>query len=468
MARLRYLRPELRTWALSASLANLEEAAQAVSGSADPVIIQSDIKRKTLIRSVLPESITTFPRAGQLGSAMVLPLLRELDIERSTLIFTNTRRQAERWYQLLSEGVWDFADKLALHHGSIDKRERERIEEGVKTGAVRWVVATSSLDLGVDFQPVERVVQVGSPKSVARVVQRAGRSAHAPGGVSELLFVPTHALELLEIAAARKGLAAGAVEARSPLSKPYDVLAQHLVTLACGDGFARDEVLTEVRTAAAYADLTEQELDDVLNLVEHGGRSLRAYPDYHKVVQVEGRYKVASTKAARRHRMGIGTITSGSVVQLKYTNRKYVGSVDELFVSRLKRGDVFLFGGRRLEFLMMQGMTAIVRNARSNTLATPSWSGASLPLSSNLSSYLRQTLEGANEDDSPELAALRPLLELQARVSGIPKKGALLLEHARTREGEHLYVYPVRGKSRSRRARRAVGAAHGAALEYHL
>ena len=445
LARLRFLRPSLRTWALSASIANLGEAAQAASGAARPVIIQSDIKRETLIRSVLPESITTFPRAGQLGSAMVLPLLRELDIERSTLIFTNTRRQAERWYQLLLEGVWDYADKLALHHGSIDRKERERIEEGVKTGAIKWVVATSSLDLGVDFQPVERVVQIGSPKSVARVVQRAGRSAHAPGGVSELLFVPTNALELLEIAAARAGLAAGAVEARSPLDKPYDVLAQHLITLACGDGFTRDEVLNEVKTAAAYKHLTEQELDDILNLIEHGGRSLRAYPDYHKVTQIEGRYKAASTKAARRHRMSIGTITSGSVVQLKYTNRRFVGTVDEQFASRLKRGDVFLFGGRRLEFLMMQGMTAIVRNAKSNTLATPSWSGASLPLSSNLSNYLRQTLENAHNDLSAELTALRPLLERQAEVSGLPKNGELLLERTRTREGEHLYVYPFEG-----------------------
>ncbi len=447
LARLRTLAPELRTWAMSASLANLEEAARAVTGvgAQEPRIVRSSLHRDIHIKSVLPERIRTFPWAGHLGSAMLKPLLEALDIERSTLLFTNTRRQAERWYKLLLDAAPEHAPLIALHHGSIDRKERERVEAGVKLGRVKWVVATSSLDLGVDFQPVERVVQIGSPKAVARVMQRAGRSAHAPGGVSELLFVPTNALELVEIAAARRALEDGVVEARRPLSKPFDVLAQHLVTLACGDGFKAADVLQEVRTTAAYASITDDEFADVLNLIEHGGRSLRAYPEYHKVEVKDGLYRAASQKVARRHRMSIGTITTGGSVFLKFTNRQKLGSIDERFVSRLKPGDTFLFAGRTLEFVMMKDMSAFVRVSKKPARATPSFAGGALPLSDALSAYVRREL-GASEG-SPELDAVQPILQRQRDLSKVPEAGELLLEHAHTREGSHLFLYPFAGRS---------------------
>ncbi|MEL6247150.1 MAG: DEAD/DEAH box helicase, partial [Cyanobacteria bacterium J06627_15] len=237
LSQLRVLQPALQTWAVSATLGNLPEAAQtAVGVGTEPVIVQSNLKRETVIQSILPASVDTFPWAGHLGLRMFEALVAALDIEKSTLIFTNTRNQSERWYQAISFAVPEHVDKIALHHGSIDFDTRQAIEAGLNAGEIKWVVCTSSLDLGVDFQPVERVVQIGSAKNLARLLQRAGRSAHIPEGTSEVFFLPTNALELLELAAFRRGIDAGAIESRHPQQKPFDVLAQHLVTLACGDG----------------------------------------------------------------------------------------------------------------------------------------------------------------------------------------------------------------------------------------
>ncbi len=266
LSQLRGLRPNLQTWAVSATLGNLQEAAQtAVGRNATPVIIQSNLKRKTVIQSILPESVDTFPWGGHLGLRMFEELVAALDIEKSTLIFTNTRFQSERWYQALTFALPDYTDRIALHHSSIDVKEREAIEAGLKSGDIKWVVCTSSLDLGVDFQPVERVVQIGSAKNLARLLQRAGRSAHVPHGTSEVFFLPTNALELLEISAFRSGLKAGDIESRHPLNKPYDVLIQHLVTLACGDGFNATETLKHIRSTISYANLTDVEFDWILN-----------------------------------------------------------------------------------------------------------------------------------------------------------------------------------------------------------
>ncbi len=446
LTRLRSLRPNLRTWALSATLANPEEAGATAVGAGRPYrIVRADLRRETRLTSVLPDKVGTFPWAGHLGAQMVGPLLEVLDLKRSTLIFTNTRRGAERWYRFLADALPNETG-IALHHGSVERSVRERVEAGLKSGAVRLVVATSSLDLGVDFQPVEQVVQVGSPKSVARLLQRAGRSAHTPGGVSEVWFVPTNALELLEVNALREALRDRVVEPRRPLAKPYDVLAQHLVTLACGDGFT-DAVLAEVRGSVAYRNLSDEEFGEVLNFIRHGGRSLRAYPDFHKVVCENGRYTIASQKLARRHRLTIGTITSDSSVFLKFTNRQKVGSVNEHFVSRLKPGDVFLFGGHKLEFVSVQDMTALVRKSKRPTTVTASFTGEALPLSHLLGAYVLNEFGRGPEHPPPEWDALRPVLETQARLSKLPNSSELLLELVDTREGRHLFLYPFEGRS---------------------
>lgn len=453
LSHLRSLRPTLRTWALSATLGNLSEAAQVAVGlAAEPVVIQSDLQRQTVIKSILPTSIDTFPWAGHLGLRMYEELVQALDIEISTLIFTNTRAQAEKWYQALLYALPDAADKIALHHGSIDASEREAIEAGLKHGLVKWVVCTSSLDLGVDFQPVERVVQIGSAKNLARLLQRAGRSAHIPQGISEIFFLPTNALELLEISAVRNGLAAGDIETRHPRHQPYDVLIQHLLTLACGGGFQPDAALRQVRQTVAYANITDTEFSWILEFIEKGGKSLTAYPRYKKVTLEDGFYKVTDRQIARIHRMGIGTITSNQAVQIQYTNHKKIGTVEENFVSKLKKGDVFFFAGRQLEFFMMKDMVVYVKGSTKKSTVTPTWGGGNLAISDTLSVHLRRELEVLSGDRSPhqklspEIECLMPILAAQDRISQLPTSQQLLIETCKTREGHHLYVFPFEGR----------------------
>jgi ATP-dependent Lhr-like helicase len=449
LSRLRQWIPDLRTWALSATLGNLQEAAQTAVGlGTEPVIIQADLQRDTVIQSILPQAVDSFPWAGHLGLRMFEALVAALDIEKSTLIFTNTRNQAERWFQALSFALPEHEDRIALHHGSIDVKSREAIEAGVKAGEIKWVVCTSSLDLGVDFQPVERVVQIGSAKNLARLLQRAGRSAHVPKGTSEVFFLPTNALELLEISAFRRGLAAGAIETRRPRNKPYDVLVQHLVTLACGDGFQPEATLAAVRQTVAYRHLSQQEFSWVLDFIEKGGQCLGAYPRYQKVVEQGGTYRVTDTQLARMHRMGIGTITSNQAVRIVYTNRRVVGTVEENFVSRLKPGDVFFFAGRQLEFFQMKDMVVYVKNTRRQSTVTPTWGGGQLAISDTLSTHLRQEVERVRqpEDWSREVRCIAPILETQTRLSMLPAADELLVECCQTREGQHLYVFPFEGR----------------------
>ncbi|MBF5042276.1 ligase-associated DNA damage response DEXH box helicase [Aggregicoccus sp. 17bor-14] len=450
LARLRHFAPGVRTWALSATLANLEEAAQAVVGvGAKATRVRATLERPLEIQTLIPERVDAFPWAGHLGFSMLEKVSAWLDPAQSTLLFCNTRSQAERWYEGLRFQHPEWDDLLALHHGSLDRAERERVEAGLKDGRVRLVVCTSSLDLGVDFGPVERVVQIGSPKGIGRTLQRAGRSAHRPGATSRLLFVPTHALELVEMAAAREALARGEVEARAPLSKPLDVLAQHLVTCALGGGFTREALRAEVRTALSYQHLTDEEFEWTLALVKEGGPTLRAYPDFRRVVETaDGRLTVADARIARLHKLNIGTISSDATVLLQYWNGAKLGCIEEGYVGRLRAGDVFLFGGRALEFQRMKDMTAYVRPARKRPTQTPRWHGGRLPLSPSLAAALRRTLQAARVGDvtSDELAAAWPVLEAQARLSRIPGEGALLVETLRTREGHHLFLYPFEGR----------------------
>jgi len=449
LSHLRSVCPTVRTWAISATLGNVQEAAQVAVGlNCDPVIVHTDLQRDTVIRSILPESVDTFPWAGHLGLHLFQELVDTLDIAKSTLIFTNTRFQSERWYQAISFAMPDHADKIALHHSSIDAKEREAIEAGLKEGRLKWVVCTSSLDLGVDFQPVERVVQIGSAKNIARLLQRAGRSQHVPQGTSEIFFLPTNALELLEISAFRHGLEQGVIESRRPLHKPYDVLIQHLVTLACGDGFQPEATLAAIRQTVAYQQLTDAEFNWTLEFIEKGGKCLSAYPRYKKVVQENETYKVKDAQISRMHRMGIGTITSNQLVQIRYMNQGVIGTVEEGFVSKLQPGDVFFFAGKQLEFFMMKDMVVYVKVAKKKSVLTPTWAGGNLAISDTLSTQLRAEIEQVREypNQNMECDRLSPILKTQQRISQLPGRNEFLIECCKTREGQHLYVFPFEGR----------------------
>lgn len=451
LARLRRFAPTLRTWGVSATLGNLDEAMAALVGparAAEGVLVKGEVGKRLVIDSLLPDRIDRFPWAGHFGTQMIPRVVEAIAEGGTSLVFCNTRAMAEIWYQAVLAARPDWEGTVGLHHGSLDRSVRDGVEQGLNDGRLRAVVATSSLDLGVDFSPVDRVFQVGSPKSVARLLQRAGRSGHQPGAESRVTCVPTHAFELVDISAARDSAFAGCIESREGARRSLDVLAQHLVTIALGTGFEAEDLRQEVRETAAYAELTDEEFAWAIDFVTRGGNALRAYEEFQRVVERDGRYVVADDAIARRHRMSIGTITSDAAMNVQYVGGGKLGTVEEGFLTRLRPGDKFLFAGRPLEFVRIKDMTALVRRAKSVQGAVPRWAGGRLPLSSELSSAIRDKLEAAKDGvlESDEMRSLAPILELQARWSAIPGADEILIEMVESREGHHIFVYPFEGR----------------------
>jgi ATP-dependent Lhr-like helicase len=436
-------------WGLSATLGNLDEAQDRLLPGTPGVRIAGDIDKPLAIDALIPEPPDRLPWAGHLGTRLAAEVAAEIGRGGgTTLVFTNTRSQAELWYQALLEERPDWAGELALHHGSLDPAARRWVEDALRRGALRAVVCTSSLDLGVDFPPVERVLQIGSPKGVARLLQRAGRSGHRPGAVSRVTCVPTHALELVEAAAARAAAQSRRLESRRPPEAPLDVLVQHLVTAALGGGFDADALHAEVRSTRAYRDLPRADWDWALAFVTRGG-VLAAYPEYRRVAPGEdGVHRVADAAIARRHRAQVGTIVADASVTVQFVNGASIGTVEESFAARLTPGEAFVIGGRRVEFVRLRDMTAWVRRARGGRGTVPRWLGGKMPLSSELAEAVRGPLElaRAGRFETPELKAAAPLLALQAHLSAIPAAGELLVECHATREGHHLYVFPFAGR----------------------
>lgn len=458
VARLWRFNPRLAAWGLSATLGNLEGAMATLchpgvaAGRPPPVLVQGRIEKNLVIDTLIPTDPGKYSWAGHLGAQMQQPVVDEIARSGPTLVFTNVRSQAEIWYQLLLEARPDWAGEIALHHGSIDKATRDWVEQGLKEGRLRAVVATSSLDLGVDFLPVERVLQIGSPKGIARLLQRAGRSGHAPGRPSRVTIVPTNTLELVEAAAARRAAKAGRIERRAVPDKPLDVLVQHLVTVALGGGFEPESLFAEVRRTHAFRELTRAEFQWALDFVEKGGASLTVYPEYHRVALVDGLYRVPDRGIAKRHRLQVGTIVGDASMQVKYLSGGRIGTIEESFIARLRPGDCFVFAGRVLEFVRTQDMAAYVRKATKSKGIVPSWAGGRMPLSTELADAVVELLADAtqadwvNEVQDPEMRAAAPMLSTQARLSKLPTPKTLLAEQYRSREGTHLFLYPFAGR----------------------
>lgn len=444
LARLRVWQPDLRVWGLSATLGNLDTAMRCLLGREGGHLIAADQGDGIEIECLIPEAIERFPWSGHLGLRLLPRVVEAIGSRRSSLLFTNTRSQCEIWHENLRMSGAPWADAVGIHHGSLDRRTRQLAERGIADGSLRCVVCTSSLDLGVDFAPVEQVLQVGSPKGVARLMQRAGRSGHRPGVPSRVVCVPTNALEILEFTAARNAVGRGAIEPREPIVKPLDVLAQHLVTCAAGGGFHEPDMLAEVRSTHSYRHLGDEEWGWVIEFVRHGGPTLRRYRQYRKVERAaDGRLHVPSARVARAHRLAIGTITGRHLITVKSGNGRVHGHVEEWFLSRLSKGDAFLLGGRHIEVVRITADTVTVRDAkRKGAVAT--WMGGRMPLSTELASALLDLLGRPPEE--PGHRACAPLLDIQAQWSRLPDHRHLLIEQTRSRHGEHAFVYLFAGR----------------------
>ena len=446
----------LCVWGMSATLGNLDEAMYTLLGSAAGQLVQGATPKKLMIDTLLPSQTQRFAWAGHLGLAMLPQVLAEIDASRTCLVFTNTRSQAELWFKAILDARPDWAGVLALHHGSLDRAVREWVESALKSGQLKAVVCTSSLDLGVDFLPVERVLQIGSTKGVARLLQRAGRSGHAPGRPSRITLVPTHSLELIEAAAARAAVAAGQLEARLAPQQPLDVLVQHLVTVALGGGFEPDALYAEVRQTAAYAQLSAASWQWCLDFVGRGGPTLAIYPDYQRAApDAQGVWRVPDARLARRHRLNIGTISSDASMVVQFwtaggqAGGARLGSIEENFIARLKPGQCFQFAGRVLELVRVHQMTAFVKRATGKTASVPRWSGGRMPLSTALADAMVAQLAAAADGqfEGPEMQAVQPLLALQQRWSALPTLQTLVAETFKSRDGWHLFLYPFAGRN---------------------
>lgn len=452
LSKFKALSPKLKIWGISATIGNMDEAMNVLLGdwyqTKAHQLIRSGIKKNYLVESIFPDHLDELPWAGHLGIKLfdkVVPILLKSE---STLIFLNTRGQAEIWYQKLLEHSPDFAGVAALHHGSMSKETRHWVEDALHAGKLRAVICTSSLDLGVDFRPVETIIQVGSPKGVARFMQRAGRSGHQPGATSKIYFLPTHSLELIEAAALREAIDKEMVESRVPYIRSFDVLIQYLVTLAVSNGFNSEELYREIKSCFSYQSISQKEWKWCLDFIVTGGNSLGTYDEFHKVVIEDGLYKVTSKKVALRHRLSIGTIVSDTLLKVKFVTGGFIGNVTESFISRLSPADTFWFAGRSLELVRVKGLSAQVRKSNKEKGPIPSWNGGRMPLSSQMSKMLRKKLNEAETGVTidPEIVFLKPLIQLQKERSILPRENQFLIESFESKDGHHATFFPFEGR----------------------
>ena len=491
-------------WGISATIGNLDQAKDVLLSTlgkngiplryaippSDAIIIKAEMKKRVEIESIFPDEIEKFPWAGHLGIKLADKVIPIINNSKTTLIFINTRGMSEIWYQTLLSRAPELAGAIALHHGSIEHELRIWVEEALHAEKLKAVVCTASLDLGVDFRPVETVIQVGSPKGVARFLQRAGRSGHSPDAISKIYFLPTHSLELVEAAALKNAVEENLIESRDPMLLCFDVLIQYLCTLAISEGFRPDEIFEEIRSTYCYREITKEEWENILAHITIGGSALQQYDEFKKIEVDNGLYKIKNRRIAMRHRLQIGTIVSEAMLRAKFVSGGFIGMIEEWFVSRLEPGDVFTLAGRRLEFVMIKDMTVLVKKSNAKKSMVPSWQGGRMPLSANLGKKLRETLDKASEtsnvkrdpdsyresnvrrevnikrevetgsdraesfhvspltshDPSIELKVLQPLFELQEKLSHVPKANELLIEQIETDDGFHLFVYPFEGR----------------------
>jgi len=458
LSRLKGINPKLQIWGISATLGDPLLALSVLKGSVienEKVpdgwsIIQSNLTKEILIESLISEKADRFPWRGHLGLHLIDQIGPLLEKSKSILIFANTRSQCEIWFQALLSYYPDLAGQMAMHHSSIEKNTRLWVENALRNESLKVVVCTSSLDLGVDFAPVETVIQVGGPKSIARLMQRAGRSGHQPGAQSKLYFLPTHAMEIIESAALKIAVREKQIEASVPYLNSYDLLIQYLTTLAVSDGFYPHQILPEVRNTFCFQTLSEDEWNWILRFITTGGDSLENYDEYQRVtIEEDGKYLVTKRSIAMRHRFQIGTIVSDATLSVHFISGGFIGTLEEWFVSQLQPGDHFTFAGRVLEFIRVREMKVQVRLSKSKSSKVPAWMGGRLSFSSEMSLYLQTALtklEKNSEELVKELKGLKAVFEAQKKESIIPDKHTFLVENFKTKEGYHHLFYTFEGR----------------------
>jgi ATP-dependent helicase Lhr and Lhr-like helicase len=445
VARLMTLAPACHRVGLSATVAH-PAAIRAYVG-ADRVIEEPDGAPPAL-SMMLPEG--ELPWAGHMGLDAAPRVMARIRDAGMTIVFVNTRTQAELMFQAL----WRLNEPtlpIALHHGSLEVEQRRRVEAAMASGRLRAVVATSSLDLGIDWGGVDQVIQIGAPKGVARLLQRVGRANHRMDEASRAILVPANRFEVLECEAAMLGVAAHELDGDPPRPGGLDVLAQHLMGLACSAPFLPDDAFAEVRRAAPYAELSRKDFDDVLSFVENGGYALAAYERWRKLFRDSlGRVHVRSERFARQHRMNIGTIVAAPLIKVRLVGRRrlgpVLGEIEEYFVNSLRPGDTFMFAGRLLRFLRLRENVVECAEGGTGEPMVPAYEGGRLPLTTNLADRVRGLVQTpANWAGFP--AGVQQWLKLQRARSRTPGRNDLLVETFPRGDRWYLLAYCFEGRN---------------------
>jgi ATP-dependent helicase Lhr and Lhr-like helicase len=441
LTRLEGLAPELRRVGLSATLA--DETAGARWLGPDTLIVRGEAGARPHIEILLPDGrIPWGGHAARHAVPAVYDLVRQ---HRTTLIFTNTRAIAERIFA----DLWSLnAENLAigLHHGSLAMEQRRKVESAMAAGKLRGIVATASLDLGLDWGEIDLVVQMGAPKGSARLLQRIGRANHRLDDPSKAILVPGNRFEYLEAIAALDAVSEGAVDGEPFRPGALDVLAQHLVALGCAAPFSADAVFAEVTRAAPYATLSRQDFDDALNFAVSGGYALRAYDRFQRLHRrADGLYAVGHPRTAQQHRLNAGTIVESAMLTVRFRRGASLGKVEEYFAEQLSPGDRFRFAGRTLAFVGIDGTDVLVQPSEGDP-QIPSYAGGRLPLSTHLAARVRALL--ATPAEWPRFPPpVREWLDLQQRVSVLPDPDGLLVETFPRQDRHYLSAYCFEGRN---------------------
>ncbi|UWR80882.1 ligase-associated DNA damage response DEXH box helicase [Phaeobacter inhibens] len=447
LTRLQAICPDMRRVGLSATVDDPAAIAQYLARHPDPCdVVLADPGPAPDIRMLHTDAAP--PWAGG-GAAHAIPaVLEQIKAHRTTLIFHNTRAQAEIFFR----NLWlanDDALPIGIHHGSLDRVQRERVEAAMVRGDLRAVVCTGSLDLGIDWGDVDLVIQIGAPKNVKRLVQRIGRANHRYNAPSKALLVPANRFEVVECRAALEAVEAGTLDGTPRPPGPRDVLCQHILIRACAGPFAADELYAEITGAGAYASLTRAEFDACLDFCATGGYALRVYDQWQRLLQrPDGLWQLRDPRATRRIRMNIGTIQDADLLKVRLKRSrggKPLGEIEEAFAATLTPGDTFLIGGQVVRYESLREMTVEVSRNASKTPKVAVFSGTKFATSTQLSTRILDILQRDSWPDLPPHTA--DWLALQREVSQMPRRGRLLLESFPFRGREHLCIYGFAGRN---------------------
>ncbi len=447
LGRLQRLCPDLRRVGLSATVEDPPAIARLLARHPDPceILLADPGPAPDITMLTTPEAP---PWAGGNAAYAIPAVLEQIKAHKTTLIFHNTRAQAEIFFHNLWLANED-ALPIGIHHGSLDRQQRTRVEAAMVRGDLRAIVCTGSLDLGIDWGDVDLVIQIGAPKNVKRLVQRIGRANHRYNAPSKALLVPANRFEVVECVAALDAVRAGSLDGEPRGEGPRDVLCQHILVTACAGPFAADALFAEVRTVGAYAQLSRAAFDACLDFCATGGYALRAYDQWKRLIRnPDGTWQLRDPRAAQQIRMNIGTIQDSDTLKVRLQrNRggKPLGEIEEGFAASLTPGDTFLIGGQIVRYEGLREMTVEVSRNAAKKPKVATFAGTKFATSTQLSARVVEMFQQETWPDLPPHTA--DWLGLQRRVSRLPEPGRLLIESFRHDGREQTVVYGFAGRN---------------------